>query len=79
MKGKRKITGEEATLINSFLEELSELLEAVGIVDLKYSAADKVFVWDTKGGGMVDPKMLRLVSDGIDDLYAKALEPSSFH
>ncbi len=79
MKRKRKITVEEKALVNSFLEELAELLEAVGIMELTYNAEKKDFFWDTKGGGMVDPKMLRLVSDGIDDLYAKALEPSSFH
>lgn len=66
---KRKIKGEEYETACEMLNQLTEILLAVGIVELKISKKDKEIFWDTEGGGKIDPVQLDKFSILIDRHY----------
>lgn len=63
---KRRITGEEYETACEMLNQLTEILLVVGIVELKISKKEREIFWDTEGGGKVDPMELDRFSHLID-------------
>lgn len=66
---KRKITGEEYETACEMLNQLTEILLVVGIVELKISKKEREIFWDTEGSGKVDPVALDRFSVVIDKHY----------
>lgn len=71
---KRKITGEEYHRVVEGLYQMTDILLAVGIVELKISAKEELIFWDTQGGGQVDPAQLETFFDLIEDYFWHALD-----
>lgn len=66
---KRKIKSEEADTAMEMLYQLTEILLAVGIVELKISKKEQEIFWDTEGGAQIDPEQLDKFSCLIDKHY----------
>lgn len=66
---KRKVTSEEYDTICEMLNQLTEILLVVGIVELKISKKEREIFWDTEGGGKIDPAALDKFSSLIDRHY----------
>lgn len=71
---KRKVAGDEYETICEMLYQLTDILLAVGVVELKISKGDKEIYWDTEGGGLVDPEQLESFSRLINKHYMGILE-----
>lgn len=63
---RRTITPAEYEQVRGALEELAEILLAVGIVELKISKAEALIFWDTENKGTVDPDALAAFCDLIE-------------
>lgn len=63
---KRRITAAEFEQVSGALNELSDILLAVGIVELKISKAEALIFWDTEGKGKIDPDALTAFCDLIE-------------
>lgn len=66
---KRKIKGDEYETACEMLYQLTEILLAVGIVELKISKKEQEIFWDTEGGGKINPAQLDKFSGVIDKHY----------
>lgn len=66
---KRKIKVGEFDAICEMLNQLTEILLVVGIVELKISKREREIFWDTEGGGKIDPVALDRFSGLIDRHY----------
>lgn len=66
---KRTITPDEYDTACEMLYQLTDILLAVGIVELKISKKEKEIFWDTENGGKVNPEVLDKVSQKINDLF----------
>lgn len=64
---KRKIKPElgEFNTACEMLYQLTDLLLAVGIVEVSISKKTRSIEWDTEGGGLIDPDNLDIVSSVI--------------
>lgn len=73
---KHTCTPEEYQTICEGLNQLTEILLVVGIVELKISKKEKLIFWDTEGKGQVDPKQLSAFFDLLDRHYFTLMEQS---
>jgi hypothetical protein len=55
---KKKCTSEQFETISEMLYQLTDILLAVGVAELKISAKERDIYWDTQNGGMVDGEHL---------------------
>lgn len=69
MNRKRKITADEYHVVCEMLNQLTEILLVVGVVELKISKKDKEIFWDTENGAQVDSKELMAFSELIESHY----------
>lgn len=74
---KRKISGDEYPIACEMLYQLTEILLAVGVTELKISKKERDIFWNTEDGGMIDPEVLEQFSTNIDDFYIELLSRSA--
>lgn len=65
----RTITPGEYHQVMETLEQLTAVLLAVGIVELKISKKETLIFWDTEGKGQIDPAALDTFASAVDRLF----------
>lgn len=66
---KRAITVDEFDVACVLMNQLTEILLAVGIVEVKISKKEKEIFWDTENRGKIDPVALEEFSNVIESHY----------
>lgn len=70
----RTITEAEYQDVCAMLNNLTELLVAAGVVELKISKKERLIFWDTENKGRVSPDHLKRLCKTIADAYDRELE-----
>ena len=63
---KRTITPDEYDDACVMMQQLTEILLAVGIVEVKISQKEREIFWDTENKGKIDPEALKKFSALVD-------------
>lgn len=71
---KRTITPDEYHRVVEGLYQLTDILLAVGVAELKISAKEELIFWDTQGKGQVDPALLESFFELIEGYFWQKLE-----
>lgn len=73
MTAMRKITSDEGDVLIELVNELAEILTAIGIVEYKVSKKEQVIFFDTEKGAQIDPALLQSFAALIENYYIDEL------
>lgn len=74
MSAMRKITHDEGDVLVELVNELAEILTAIGIVEYKVSKKEQVIFFDTEKGARIDPARLQSFATLIENYYIDELQ-----